>query len=255
MRKMIGITISVLIILFICTMANAGESPDTGDWDFNLAPFYLWAVSMDGELTTGTTTTPVVADFNDLASNLEALFTVHFEGMHKNEWGFLVDVNYLTLSGQETIPVPVPVTLDVDFTGVLTELAAIYRFSFGENAFDVIGGARYYSLEPEINITSALPLPSRIDKTQDWWDLMIGGRYIWTINEKWNLIARGDVGFIGSDLTWNVAGLFKFQPWKHVSLLFGYRYMDIDYEDGSGADLFKYDMTMHGPLLGVNFVW
>lgn len=175
--------------------------------------------------------------------------------MHKNEWGFLVDVNYLTLSGQETIPVPVPVTLDVDFTGVLTELAAIYRFSFGENAFDVIGGARYYSLEPEINITSALPLPSRIDKTQDWWDLMIGGRYIWTINEKWNLIARGDVGFIGSDLTWNVAGLFKFQPWKHVSLLFGYRYMDIDYEDGSGADLFKYDMTMHGPLLGLNFVW
>jgi hypothetical protein len=55
---MIGITISVLIVLFICTMANAGESPDTGDWDFNLAPFYLWAVSMDGEITTGTTTTP-----------------------------------------------------------------------------------------------------------------------------------------------------------------------------------------------------
>ena len=84
--------------------------------------------------------------------------------MHKNGWGFLIDVNYLTLNGQETIPIPVPVTLNVDFTSVMTELAGIYRFSFGENAFDVIGGARYYSLEPEINITSSLPLPSKIDR-------------------------------------------------------------------------------------------
>ncbi len=34
-----------------------------------------------------------------------------------------------------------------------------------------------------------------------------------------------------------------------------YRYMDIDYVDGSGADLFKYDMTMQRPLLGLNCVW
>jgi len=255
MRKMIAIIISVVILLFICTTVNGGESSDTGDWEFNLAPFYLWAVSMDGEMTTGTTTTPVVADFKDLASALEVIFTVHFEGMHKAGWGFLVDVNYLTLNDQQTMPSPVPVSLDIDFTSVLTELAGIYRFSLGENAFDVIGGARYYSLEPEINITSTLPLPSKIDKTQDWWDAMIGGRYIWTINEKWNFMARGDVGFFGSDLTWNVIGLFEFQPWKHVSLLAGYRYMDIDYEDGSGANLFKYDMIMHGPLLGVNIVW
>ena len=255
MRKIIVTGLGVLLIVFICTAAYAGDTSDRGDWKFNLAPFYLWAVSMDGEMTTGTNTTPVVADFKDLASSLEALFTVHFEGMHKTGWGFLVDVNYLTLSGQQTIPNPVPVALDVDFTSVMTELAGIYRFSLGENTFDVIGGARYYSLEPEINITSAAPLPSRIDKTQDWWDLMIGGRYIWTINEKWNFKSRGDVGFVGSDLTWNVVGLFEFQPWKYVSLIAGYRYMDIDYEDGSGADLFKYDMTMHGPLLGVNFVW
>lgn len=255
MRKIIVKGLGVLLMVFICTAAYAGDTSDTGDWEFNLAPFYLWAVSMGGEMTTGTNTTPVEADFKDLASGLKALFTVHFEGTHKTGWGFLIDANYLTIGGQQTIPTPVPVALDVDFTSVMTELAGIYRFSLGENAFDVIGGARYYSLEPEINITSTLPLPSRINKTQDWWDVMIGGRYIWTINEKWNFKARGDVGFVGSDLTLNVVGLFEFQPWKHVSLIAGYRYMGIDYENGSGADLFKYDMTMHGPLLGVNFAW
>lgn len=249
------IGLGVLLIMFICTTAYAGDTSDTGDWKFNLAPFYLWAVSMDGEMTTGTTTTPIVADFDDIASSLESIFTVHFEGMHKAGWGLLIDVEYLDLGGQQTMTTPVSADLDVNFTTVMTELAGTYRFSLGENAFDVIGGARYYSLEPEINITSAAPLPSRIDKKQDWWDVMLGGRYNWIINEKWNFKARGDVGILGSDLTLNVEVLFIFQPWKHVSLLAGYRYMDIDYEDGSGADLFKYDMTMHGPLLGVNFVW
>jgi len=255
MRSTIVKAIGSLLLVLIFTAAYAEDTPDKGDWKFNLSPFYLWAVSMDGEMTTGTITTPVVADFKDLASNLETIFTLHFEGMHQTGWGFLVDVEYFNLSGQQTMPSPVPVSLDIDFTSVMTELAGIYRFSLGENVFDIIGGARYYSLEPEINITSTLPLPPKIDKTQDWWDLMIGGRYIWIFNEKLNLKARGDVGFFGSDLTWNIEGLFEYKPWKHVSLLAGYRYMDIDYEDGSGADLFIYDMTMHGPMLGVNFSW
>jgi hypothetical protein len=255
MRKMLVIGLGVLLTAIICTAANAGDTSDQGDWKFNLAPFYLWAVSMDGEMTTGTSTTPVVADFKELASSLETIFTVHFEGMHKTGWGLLIDVNYLDLGGQQTVSSPVPASLDIDFTSVMAEFAGIYRFSFGENTFDVIAGTRYISLEPEINITSPAPLPGRIDKKQDWWDVMIGGRYNWIINEKWSFDARGDVGLFGSDLTLNAAGLFKFQPWKHVSLLAGYRYMDIDYEEGSGADLFKYDMTMHGPLLGVNFVW
>ncbi len=50
MREMKALTISVLIVMFIFTTANAGKSSDSGKWDFNLASFYLWAVSMDGDL-------------------------------------------------------------------------------------------------------------------------------------------------------------------------------------------------------------
>ena len=121
-----------------------------------------------------------------------------------------------------------------------------------ENALDLIGGIRYYGLDTEIDVVGFSP---RIDKDKDWVDAMLGARYIWTIKDRWNFMARGDIGFGGSDLAWNLAGLFNYQPWKHVSLLFGYRYMDIDYEDGSGRELFKYDVSMHGPLLGVNFIW
>ena len=57
MRKILVIGIGALLIVFICTAAYAGDTSDKGDWKFNLAPFYLWAVSMDGEMTTGTNTT------------------------------------------------------------------------------------------------------------------------------------------------------------------------------------------------------
>jgi hypothetical protein len=249
MRKIIAITISVLIVLFICTTANAGESSGTGNWKFDMAPFYLWAVSMDGDLTTMGNTAPLQVDFDEIVDNLEGIFTVHFEGMHDSGWGFLTDVSYINISDQQTSPGP---TLDVDFTNVMMEIAGIYRFSLGANALDLIGGIRYYELDAEIDVVG---VPPRTDKSQDWIDAMLGARYIWTITDKWNFKARGDIGFGGSDLAWNLAGLFEYQPWKRVSLLAGYRYMSIDYEDGSGANLFKYDVTMNGPLLGVNFVW
>ncbi len=237
------------MVLFIFTSPYAADTSEYGDWKFNLAPFYLWAVSMDGDMTVMGKTVPLEVGFSDIASSLEALFTVHFEGMHKSGWGFLTDVSYLTIGGKQTTPGP---TLDVDFTTVMAEFAGIYRFSRGENAFDLIGGIRYYDLDVEIDVVG---VPPKIDKSQDWVDAMLGARYIWTISDRWNFMARGDLGFGGSDLAWNLAGLFDYQPWKHVSLLFGYRYMSIDYDTGSGADLFRYDVNMHGPLLGVNCVW
>ncbi|MFC1515214.1 outer membrane protein [Thermodesulfobacteriota bacterium] len=246
------IILTGLMMLTPAALGAQDASSQEKNWEFNLAPFYLWAMSMDGDLTVMRNTVPLQADFKEITNSLEGLFTVHFEGMHNSGWGFLTDVAYLNVGGQDTTPGPLPLTLDVDFTTVMVELAGVYRFSLDDNALDLIGGIRYYGLDTEIDVVNA---PPRIDKDKDWVDAMLGARYIWTITDKWNFIARGDIGFGGSDLAWNLAGLFNYQPWKHVSLLFGYRYMDIDYDDGSGADLFRYDVSMHGPLLGVNFVW
>ena len=257
-KRNIIITIFTIMILsgiamFSPSVLTAQDtSPKEKNWEFNLAPFYLWAVSIDGDLTVMGNNQQLKADFSEIADSLEGFFTVHFEGMHKSGFGFLTDVSYLNFGGQQATPGPAPLTLDVDLTFVMAELAGIYRIKLDDNALDLIGGIRYYGLDTEIDVVG---IPPRIDKDKDWTDAMLGVRYIWTITDKWDFVARGDIGFGGSDLAWNLAGLFKFQPWKHVSLLFGYRYMDVDYEDGSGADLFKYDMAMHGPLLGVNFVW
>jgi hypothetical protein len=241
------------MVMFTPAALNAQDTVSKEkNWEFNLAPFYLWAVSIDGDMTVMGNNQQVKADFNEITSGLEEIFTVHFEGMHKSGFGFLTDVEYLNLGGQETTPGPLPLTLDIDFTFVMAELAGTYRFKLDDNTLDLIGGIRYYGLDTEIDVVG---IPPRIDKDKDWTDAMLGVRYIWTITDKWNFLARGDIGFGGSDLAWNLVGMFNYQPWKHVSFLFGYRYMDIDYEDGSGADLFKYDVSMHGPGVGVKFLW
>ncbi len=75
------------------------------------------------------------------------------------------------------------------------------------------------------------------------------------INDGWSFVGRADYGFGGSDGTWHLNGYFdyRFRDWG--SVFFGYRWMDFDYENGSGSDRYVYDATQQGPLAGLNLYW
>ena len=92
---------------------------------------------------------------------------------------------------------------------------------------------------------------------QDWLDPFVGLRWRWSFTDQLQLSVRGDVGGfgVGSDFAWKAAALLYWQPFKHVGFMGGYQGLYQDYEDGSGRDYFKYDVTMHGPILGINFTW
>ncbi len=49
-----------------------------------MAPMYLWAVNFQGDASIGPITAPVDVNFSDVFNNLEAVFTVNFEGVHNN---------------------------------------------------------------------------------------------------------------------------------------------------------------------------
>jgi hypothetical protein len=60
----------------IGTGANSDTSTSK-DWEFNLAPFYLWAVCMEGEQTIGSNTGDIDVDLDDVFDKLEApLFSI-----------------------------------------------------------------------------------------------------------------------------------------------------------------------------------
>jgi len=257
--KKFAVTIVVLLGLLTPSIALA-QSPDTGNtgWRFDLAPFYLWAAGLEGDVSLGTgsgiSTAPIDVAFDDVFSNLESIFILHLEAAKDNRWGFFLDYNYLDISGDHSLPLNV--TMSVDFKASLFELAGFYRFSTApQHDFDVFLGVRYSDLEPSISFSGPLGLGA--EGEQDWLDPFVGLRWRWSFTDQLQLSVRGDVGGfgVGSDFSWKAAALLYWQPFKHVGFMGGYQGLYQDYEDGSGRDYFKYDVTMHGPILGINFTW
>ena len=89
------------------------------------------------------------------------------------------------------------------------------------------------------------------DKT--WIDPVIGLRYQRSLSESFFFRAVSDIGGFGvsSDLTWQAFGGLGWRFSDSGNALIGYRALGTDYEDGA----FEYDVTAHGPVLGVEFTF
>jgi len=253
--KIRSVIVFLVISLFALSCggtALANTTQKEGDWQFNLAPFYLWGVNIDGDLSVGRITAPVSVPFGDVFDSLEAAFIVHFESVYKSQWGFLVDVNYLDLENNMNLPMNISSTVDLNMT--LAEFSGFYRLQRDTHNIDFIAGLRYTKMETTISIPGG---PTLADGDKDWLDPIIGARWMWQFADGWSLITRGDIGGfgVGSDFAWQALGLVEWQPWKYASILAGYRALYMDYEDGRGRDYFKFDATVHGPVIGINFKW
>jgi hypothetical protein len=94
-------------------------------------------------------------------------------------------------------------------------------------------------------------------------DPVIGVRTLWPLTEKFSVTALGDIGGFGiigaSEFSWQAAGLvgyrFSLLGQDNAKMLAGYRALCQDYKSGSGSNEFEWDMTMHGPVLGLALVF
>lgn len=231
--------------------SRADSTGNFNKWQNTLAPLYLWGVSMSGTMTTGPVTTPLEIEFSDAVSDLESIFTLHYEGA-KGNWGVIADYSFLNLTPSGTIP-GTSAVISVDMENTIAEVAAMYRF--GPNSpWQLLGGYRSYKLDVTI---SGLPLPFasqvKIDKTIN--DFFIGGRFMGSINDKWSFVGRADIGAGDSDVVWNALAAVDYRFTKLLSVFGGWRILDYDVDTGSGLDAFKYDMNHSGPVLALAFHW
>jgi hypothetical protein len=86
-------TIIFLVITLVWSSAYSQESNSNSDWQFSLAPMYLWAVSIKGDQTVNGVKVDLDVPFSDIFDNLNGALTFHFEGVHKQSWGFFTDLN------------------------------------------------------------------------------------------------------------------------------------------------------------------
>jgi len=245
--RYLALTVFVALVLSSTQALCQEES----DWQFNLAPLYLWAIQIDGDMGIRGRTANVGIEFSDIWDNLEGVFTLRFNAEYRKKFGILFDYNYLDLGKEQSTNGG---NLEVGFKSQIINLAGTYRLMDGQHSLHGVAGIRYMILDAGIDLRN---LGVSLDGDQDWVDPIIGLRYVNQFSDQWSLTLYGDIGGFGasSDFTWQGLGLINFQPWKNVAIVAGYRGIGTDYETGSGVDKFTYDATVHGPLIGLDIRW
>ncbi len=210
-------------------------------------PLYVWLADMNGNIESG------YVGLNDYFKDFEPGYSAHIEMIYDEKAGYIIDCNKMNFGEKRVYRNQM---YDVDMNNSMTELIMFSRLWAQPSSFDFLIGLRFMDVKLNMKIDDV----TVTDRSKDWTDLIIGGRINWDLyQKKWIFTFRYDIGGYGwwdtSDLSWNMSGLINWQPVKHFGIVGGYKVMDVNYRDKWGSDWFRYDVTLHGPVLGANFVW
>ena len=196
---------------------------------------YVWMTTMNGDLTINGEKRPINFTFEDFFKFSNLGLNGHIE-IKKRRWAILFDYNYVELLKGET-----------NTELVLSELALAWRLTKGA---ELIVGGRYFKSEVEFEYRDD---SDSIKKgKQSWIDPIIGGRISWDMTKHLVFITRVDIGGfgIGSEFEWNLMAGVGYRL-SNITFLGAYRIWYAKYENGSGDNLFVYDLTTSGPGLAM----
>jgi len=236
--------VSVLLAALGTCVAPIAPAQDA--WEHRLG-VYLMAAGLDGTSQIGPVATDVDVGFGELLEALE-IGGMGFWQAEKGDVTVTVDAMYAALAADDTGPFGVRFDVDVDQLILGTDVA--YRMN---ESFQLLAGLRYVSLDMELRVRSPTGATLRGADKQDWIDPYVGANATWPINDAWSFVLRGDIGGfgVGSDFAWNVVARFNWNFSENMFAAFGYRILDMDYENGSGNNLFAYDVAQSGPIAGI----
>jgi hypothetical protein len=257
---------AIVLAMAVPTWAQAQGGP-TGamddQWHFNLAP-YLWMTGIKGDVSVaGLPEVPVEASFSDIWDNFDFGLAGRFEG-RKNRFGFGLDFTYNNLGAPVASNAPVvgALGLEADVRQLFSEGFAFYRVAHGGRAdnpahLDVLVGARYTDTRARLTAdTSAGVQYDGQSQDLDWVDAMAGLKFRAPLGSRAAVLGRADVAGFGSNVTWNLEGDLAFMASHHWTIGAGWRYMDLDYDNGGeGIDFRQFKLAYNGPRVWFAYSW
>lgn len=238
-------------LLGIATLAGLGTTAAAhaeDEWQHTLAA-YLFGAGLDGRSQIGAVSTEIDASFSDIVENLEFGAMAAWRAK-KGDIAVTVDAMYVGLGGDDEGPLGTQFDVEVDQIIVGADVS--FRAS---KPFEFLVGARYMSMDMSLETRTPGGATTQRSQKEDWIDPYVGASTTLPISDAWSFTLRGDIGGfgVGSDLAWNAVARFNWAFSENASAVLGYRILDVDYENGSGNDLFVYDMSESGPVAG--FTW
>jgi len=252
MRIKKKISIFVIIVALIAwssgSWAQTTGQDSSSEWKHSLV-FYLLAPAIDGKVGVGPINGEVAIDQSTVLKSLDTWFLGAWSA-EKDDWGVLVDVIYMDLDEAFHLPGGL-IPGEIGFTQSVTGLYGQYRLT---NSLQLMAGVMYTDVSLKFP-PDGPPQLQYLKAGDSWADPVVGLRYVAPISERWSFDGFGQVGGFGvnSDLVWQLTGSFSYRMTERSYFTAGYRYMDFDYESGSGLDRFKFDVVEHGPAVGFRF--
>ena len=222
------------------------QSGTSDKWQFQFTP-YLFMASVKGEVGARGLTADVDAGFTDIVDELNFGFMSAFEA-RKNRFVLLTDLLYLNLSDSRDTGGPLFSSVKEDFKAFILDPEVGYRVVDSEKgSLDLLGGFRYWYLRNELDFRAGI-LPARnAVQSKNWVDAVGGLRGRARLSDRWFLTGKTDFGGGGSDFTYQLFGAAGVTVGKRGSLVFGYRYLKVDYDSDDG---FRFDASLKGPIIG-----
>ena len=244
-------------VLAMAAVPAAAQSSSDGDWHFQLSP-YFWAAGVSGSVQIRSLPElKVDASFSDIISKFDIGLLGRFEG-HKGRFGFATDMLYMNLGAPLAANQPILSLLEpqVDVRQFIGEGVGFYRVAHDANDperayLDVLAGARYVHMRNQIDTIAGDSVGSSVS----WLDALGGLRGRAPLGSKAALVARGDIGGLGSKFVYNVEGSLDFSISKRWTLGAGYRYLHYDFEKGSGLDRRAAALGFGGPVFLATFAF
>jgi hypothetical protein len=237
------------------------------DWTLTLSP-YVWMTSFNGDVTVrGNGPADVDASFSDILDASDSILAFNSEiELHNGRFGFFVGPSYAQI-GVDDVASGTILESDLTVDMLFVDAAVVARVADwpmestvgGEDTsvtFDVYGGVRYTNLGIELDVDAG----GSPEEDRDWFDPIIGAESRIDLHPRWFLAFRGDFGGFGagSDFTANGSatlgwrfGIFG----RPAALRAGYRALFQDYDEDVDEERFEWDMTIHGPTLGLYTFW
>lgn len=251
------VTTTIFIILLAGNYLNRISAQTVSaekKWHFN-TDVYLIFPYMKGDIGIGNSiTVPVDATPGDIFSKLKFGGMLYLEANTK-KWAITSDLIYMSLNQDIT-------TGDLWHSGsagvkqLIWEPAAFYRLA---SFLEVGAGGRLNNLQASIdarrNVFPAGTEEVIENASKTWFDPIFITRLTADIKDKWLFQFRGDIGGfgVGSDLTWQLQAYAGYRFSKVFKLNLGYRYLSMDYDKGTDADRFMYNVDTFGPEISLGF--
>ncbi|WP_334177270.1 hypothetical protein [Pseudoxanthomonas sp.] len=249
-----------VVLLGLACMAQVAQAQarDADAWTFRLTP-YVWGSSTDGSFAHARLPVDLHTSksFSESLEDLDAGAMGAFEA-RKGRHGVLLDGQFAKLSTTVQVPVAgasLPVRLKTRSTSGLLA----WRYGLLEREatqLDLVAGVRVWSARVRLAYAVPVPTPPPIpqqyagEQSHRWVDAQVGvkGRHGFGNGffvGGWVLAGAGE-----SDLSTDLMLLAGYDIDERFSVIAGYRRLSTDFETSAG---FRYDTTMQGPGLGIEY--